>query len=76
LEEILASPSVFEHMRKLIVFLVFALVSCASIGQVDGVSNEVQIEQVDSTNIYIIYWKGHTFIYDRNHYPPIVEINY
>lgn len=61
-------------MRKLIVFLVFALVSCASIGQVDGVSNEVQIEQIDS--IYIIYWKGHTFIYDRDYYPPIVEINY
>lgn len=63
-------------MRKLIVFLVFALVGCASIGQVEGVSNEVQIEQVDSTNIYIIYWKGHTFIYDREYYPPIVEINY
>lgn len=63
-------------MRKLIVFLVFALVSCASIGQVDGVSNEVQIEQVDSTNIYIIYWKGHTFIYDRDYYPSIIEINY
>jgi len=60
-------------MRKLIVFLVFALLGCASIGQVDEVSNEAQIEQIDS--IYIIYWKGHTFIYDKDQYPPIIEIN-
>jgi hypothetical protein len=60
-------------MRKLIVFLVFALLGCASIGQVEGISNEAQIEQIDS--IYIIYWKGHTFIYDKDQYPPIIEIN-
>lgn len=63
-------------MKKLFLLVLFGLLSgCASIGQVEGTSNVAEINKVilpDSSNIYIISWKGHTYIYN----PPFVtEIN-
>ena len=67
-------------MRKFIYIIALLLITagCASIGY-NGLSNEANIEKItmpDSSNVYIIEWKGHIFIYDKNNYPPITEIDY
>lgn len=67
-------------MRKYITIIALLLIvaGCASIGY-NGLSNEANIEKItmpDSSNVYIIEWKGHIFIYDKNNYPPITEIDY
>lgn len=67
-------------MRKYITIIALLLIvaGCASIGY-NGLSNEANIEKItmpDSSNVYIIEWKGHIFIYDKNNYPPITEIEY
>ena len=67
-------------MRKYITIIALLLIvaGCASIGY-NGLSNEANIEKItmpDSSNVYIIEWKGHIFIYDKNNYPPIKEIDY
>ena len=57
------------------IYSVLNFVRLASIGQVEGTSNVAEINKVIlpySSNIYIISWKGHTYIYN----PPFVtEIN-
>jgi len=67
-------------MRKFIYItaLLLTIAGCASIGY-NGLSNEANIEKItmpDSSNVYLIEWKGHIFIYDKNNYPPIKEIDY
>lgn len=67
-------------MKKLLfsALLLVTFTGCASIAQTDNYTNEAQIERItlyDSTNIYIIQWKGRVFLYDLNHYPPITEID-
>lgn len=50
---------------------------CQSIQQVEGTSNNAEISKVmmpDSSTVYVISWKGHTYIYDRNRYPNMTEI--
>ena len=69
-------------MRKIIILSLLALltIGCSSIGQVEGMTNEVYIERIimptDSSNVYLIQWKGHVFLYDRNHMPNVIEIDY
>ena len=59
-------------MKKMILLGIVALImiGCAAIGQVEGTTNEAKIERIailpDSTSLYFIYWKGHTFLYDGN----------
>ena len=69
-------------MRKIIILSLLTLIAigCSSIGQVEGMSNEVYIERftmpTDSSNVYLIQWKGHVFLYDRNQMPNVIEIDY
>jgi PBP1b-binding outer membrane lipoprotein LpoB len=61
-----------------IIALLLLIAGCASIGY-NGLSNEADIEKItmpDSSNVYLIQWKGHIFIYDKNSYPTITEIEY
>ena len=65
-------------MRKFIyiIALLLTIAGCASIGY-NGLSNEANIEKItmpDSSDVYLIYWKGHIFLYDKNNYPTITEI--
>lgn len=68
-------------MKKYIIIIITLLLiiaGCASIGY-NNMTNEAQVEQftmLDSSNVYIIYWKGHIFLYDKNNYPTITEIEY
>jgi hypothetical protein len=67
-------------MRKYItiIALLLLIAGCASIGY-NGLTNEADIEKItmpDSSNVYLIQWKGHIFIYDKNSYPTITEIEY
>ena len=68
-------------MKKYIIIIITLLLiiaGCASIGY-NNMTNEAQVEQFtmpDSSNVYIIYWKGHVFLYDKNNYPTITEIEY
>ena len=67
-------------MRKFIYItaLLLIIAGCASIGY-NGTTNEANIEKItmpDSSNVYLIEWKGHIFIYDKNNYPTITEIEY
>lgn len=69
-------------MRKIIILSLLTLITigCSSIGQVEGTTNEVYIERItmptDSSNVYLIQWKGHLFLYDRNQMPNVIEIDY
>jgi len=69
-------------MRKIIILslLVLLTIGCSSIGQVEGMTNEAYIERIimptDSSNVYLIQWKGHLFLYDRNQIPNVIEIEY
>ena len=67
-------------MRKYITIIALLLLTagCASIGY-NGLTNEADIEKItmpDSSNVYLIQWKGHIFLYDKNSYPTITEIEY
>jgi len=67
-------------MRKYItiIALLLLIAGCASIGY-NGLTNEADIEKItmpDSSNVYLIQWKGHIFLYDKNSYPTITEIEY
>ena len=66
-------------MKKIVFYILMMLFisACASVQQTPEMTNEAEIQKVmlyDSTSIYLIHWKGHTFIYDKNTYPPIREI--
>ena len=61
-----------------IIALLLLIAGCASIGY-NGLTNEADIEKItmpDSSNVYLIQWKGHFFLYDKNNYPTITEIEY
>ena len=67
-------------MRKYITIIALLLIvaGCASIGY-NTMTNEADIEKItmpDSSNVYLIYWKGHIFLYDKDNYPTITEIEY
>jgi hypothetical protein len=67
-------------MKKYITIIALLLLAagCASIGY-NGLTNEADIEKItmpDSSNVYLIQWKGHIFLYDKNSYPTITEIEY
>ena len=67
-------------MRKYItiIALLLLIAGCASIGY-NAMTNEADIEKItmpDSSNVYLIQWKGHVFLYDKNNYPTITEIEY
>jgi len=67
-----------KYITILILLFLTLLIGCASIGN-NGTTNEADIEKItmpDSSNVYLIQWKGHIFIYDKNNYPPITEIEY
>lgn len=53
-------------------------IGCSPIRQVEGMTNEAYIERftmpTDSSNVYLIQWKGHVFLYDRNQIPNVIEI--
>ena len=67
-----------KYITILILLFLTLLIGCASIGY-NNTTNEADIEKItmpDSSNVYLIQWKGHIFIYDKNNYPPITEIDY
>jgi hypothetical protein len=38
-------------------------------------TNEVKVERIDSLDIYLLYWKGHLFLYNKSQSPCIIEID-
>ena len=68
-------------MKKIIAIIISLItIGCSSIGYTEGITNEAYIERIimptDSSNVYLIQWKGHLFLYDRNQAPNVIEIDY
>ena len=67
-------------MKKFLLALTAAVIlaGCSSLAQVEGTSNNAEIERLmlpDSSNIYFINWKGHVYIYSPGRRPNLIEVN-
>jgi hypothetical protein len=68
-------------MKKNIAIIISLItIGCSSIGYTEGITNEAYIEKIimptDSSNVYLIQWKEHLFLYDRSQTPNVIEIDY
>ena len=62
--------------RLLLILVLLPLISCcSSINQEGWMTNEVKVERIDSLDIYLLYWKGHLFLYNKSQSPCIIEID-
>ena len=66
-------------MKKILIPIILGIMAtgCASIGKVEGMTNEAYVEKImmpDSSYIYKIYWQGKLFIYNRSQTPNLMVI--